>query len=323
MNISILIDLIKNRYNSKIIIQPHDFPDYDALASSFGLKKYLQNFGIKSLIYFDGFLSQFINEEFLEYLDIPYTKNIYVESNFESFNAVVTVDTMPENTNITKINGKEYIGFIDHHIHNTKDKDYHFEIYEKSAAVSSIIIELYKNNPGIEISDNVANSLAIGLLTDTNSLSRGVEKNDLLNYYYLFNKIDTEYVNYIVRNKISVDDLSYYYRAIKSLKMFGEIGLIIIDKVSNRNIVGIIGDFFISLKELSVIIMVNRMDAGTYISIRSEDDRYKANSLIKYIVKDIGQGGGHTYMAAGYTDKKLQYDFFKKVIGDVKNNFKQ
>jgi nanoRNase/pAp phosphatase (c-di-AMP/oligoRNAs hydrolase) len=169
--------------------------------------------------------------------------------------------------------------------------------------------------------ENIANSLAIGLLTDTNSLSRGVEKKDLLNYYYLFNKIDNEYVNYIVRNKISVKDLDYYLEAIRSLEIFEEIGLIVIDKVPNRNIVGIIGDFFISLKELSVIIMVNRLEKGTYISIRSETDTFKASSLVTYIIKDIGQGGGHSYMAAGFTEKELKYEFFRGIIKDIKKNF--
>ena len=128
-----------------------------------------------------------------------------------------------------------------------------------------------------------------------------------------------DYLNYIIRNKLSVKDLQSYYKAINSFKLFGDIGLVFVDNPSDKNILGIIGDFFLSLKEVSVNILAARTEGGTLLSVRSEDENLKANETVNYILKGIGSGGGHVYMAGGFTEKLLDKNFIIEKIKRLNN----
>jgi|SRR6056297_152372 len=309
MKIDGFIKEIKNNHKGRLYIQPHDYPDYDALGSAYALKEFLKIYEINSEIIYAGYLSNFIIDEFVKKIGINPIRLKDVENNSIP---VISVDTIPTNNNITLIKN-EYIGFIDHHINNEKKANFYFEDFRKAGAVSSIITEYYKNKKE-NISECIANALAIGLLTDTNSLSRGVSKKDLLNYYYLFTRMDHDYVNYIVRNKIAIDDLNLYVRAINSLNIFKNIGLVVLNEVENRNILGIVGDFFLSINEISVNILVNRTSKGSYISVRSEEPNMKANNVVDHIIKDKGDGGGHFYMAGGFTEMVLEEKYLFNII---------
>lgn len=314
MKFNDFIKEIKNNHKGKLYIQPHDYPDYDAICSAFGLQKFLEHYSIFSTIIYGGMLSNFIEDELLSKLDII-SKKINLEKTYKY--PIFSVDTIPSNSNITNVKG-DYIGFLDHHINNKVEGKFRYEYMYKSGAVSSLIIDIFIDN-SVEIDRNTANALSIGLLTDTNSLTRGVEDRDLKNYMSIFNKINFDFVNYIVRNKLSVKNLQSYYKAINSFKLFGDIGLVFVDNPSDKNILGIIGDFFLSLKEVSVNILAARTERGTLLSVRSEDENLKANETVNYILKGIGSGGGHVYMAGGFTEKLLDKNFIIKKIKGLNN----
>ena len=55
MKINSIAKLIKNFQTEKLIyIQPHNYPDHDAIASAYGLQYLFEQFGVKSKIVYQG-----------------------------------------------------------------------------------------------------------------------------------------------------------------------------------------------------------------------------------------------------------------------------
>ena len=72
-----LIELLRGH---KVYLQTHNFPDPDAISSAFGLKRYLEYYGITSTICYVGSIDRFNTRKMMDtfgieiysYDDIPY-----------------------------------------------------------------------------------------------------------------------------------------------------------------------------------------------------------------------------------------------------------
>ena len=311
-----IIEVLKDK-GGKVYIQTHDYPDFDALASAHGLYLFFKHFDIDAKIIYCGLLTDFVKNA-LEKLS-GYILSSCKKCEKFSF-PIITVDTTPFAGNITKLDA-EYLGFIDHHIKYCRTKkNYVLKKCQKRGSNSTIVANLlFKYD--IPIDKNSASILAIGLITDTLSFYRGITKDDLKVYYELFIRMDKNIVNYLTFNKIKLNDLHYYRNAIDSLKVIGKFGLVLLRNLEDKNSLGIMGDFFLSILEIEVTILVNYTKSATFISIRSENEKISAENLVKTILQGKGSGGGHTYMAAGACDGFLDineiYDIISKYEREV------
>ena len=62
-----LIDICSGKY---IYIQTHNFPDPDAIASSYGLQKIFEYYGIESTICYDGKVDRISTKKMIDVFDI-------------------------------------------------------------------------------------------------------------------------------------------------------------------------------------------------------------------------------------------------------------
>ena len=292
------------------VIQTHDFPDYDAIAAAMGLKKLLEHHGIQAEICYQGTLPIFVRDIFLKTVNISMLSCNDIQENAR---CAVVVDTNPYSTNLTPCKGFNYCGFVDHHVENKDpEKIYPFEDLRKTGSTSSIITSYYSAD-NLPMEEETATALAIGLLTDTLNLTRGVSRLDLDGYFSLFSAMDGQKVKDAVINKLTVKDLDHYKDAIDSLEIIEETALMVVEGVKDRNLLGIMADFFLTLMEVSANIMVNITDTGTHISVRSENESVNAARLVKEITAGLGSGGGHWYMAGGFIPVKME----KRAIRDI------
>ncbi len=292
------------------MIQTHDFPDYDAIASAFGLKKLLCRFGLDSDICYQGTIPIFVRDIFLRTIDIPMMPASSLDA---AGRPVIVLDTNPYSSNLTPLARATYSGFIDHHVSNhDPSRSYPFQDLRPAGSTSSIIASYY-DSAAVPIDQDTATALAIGLLTDTLNLTRGVFKIDLDSYLSLFAVMDRKKVAGAVMNKLTLKDLGHYRDAIDSLEILGDTALVIVEGVQDRNLLGIMADFFLTLMEVSANVMVNITENGTHISVRSEDEKINSAGLVRAITRELGSGGGHWYMAGGFIPSKVE----KKAIHDI------
>ena len=314
-NILDLIELIKKE--NYVFIQTHNFPDHDAVASAFALQELFKRKSIDSRLIYDGEIERASLEKMISALNIDIKQSDKYNLTEES--KIIVVDGCKGNKNVTDLIGDE-IGVIDHH-QVTSPEDVTFsDIRPDYGACSSIIFSYYMDLE-LEISKNVSTAMMIGINMDTALLTRGVSPADLDSYSALYTSADIQQVNSILRNQVQTADLNFYKYAIDRVKIYKSFAYCYFPEGCNQNLLGILGDFFLSLQEVDFVALCAKNEGRINFSLRSEIDEWNASKIIQEVLKDIGFGGGHVDMAGGIIkdtslfDENRIFNHFMEILG--------
>lgn len=287
-----LIDLLKGH---KTYIQTHNFPDPDAIASAFGLQQFLTNFGIETILCYDGKIDKLSTKRMVQEFQID-IKSFDEISDMKETDYIVTIDGQKYNANFTDLPGDE-VACIDHHP-TYKECTYLYKDVRIVGACSSLIAQYYVKSR-TEMTENVATALMYGLRMDTASLTRGVTALDIDMFSYLYKYADNNKITKFYINVMEMNDLKAYGAAIENIKVLDGVGFAHIPFGCNDALIAMISDFILSLNEVNCSIVYADRDLGYKLSVRSVDDRIHAGKLTSEALKTIGDGGGHAAMAGG------------------------
>lgn len=294
-----LCDILKDAPD-EIFIQPHNVPDPDAIASSFGLRYLLKTRGIKTEIVYDQEMEKANSLQMLDVFNISMTLAHKVATLGEE-DWVILVDGQKGNSNLTDLPTEE-VAVIDHHEYRGP-QDYKFEDVRPNVGSCSAIIAQYFFENEITPPMPEATALMYGILIDTNNLSRGVSELDLEMLYKLYAHADMPLINRLKGSEISLNDLYIYADAFKTVELFQRIGFLRIDR-ANDSLMGAAADIVLSTEEIDVVVAYTQKPEGIKLSIRSEVSNVNAAELVQHLVENLGVGGGHPHMAGGFIPSK-------------------
>jgi len=293
-NIKRLIEFVKDE--EIVYIQPHNFPDHDAIASAYALQFLFSHFGINAKIVYDGTIQRDSLKHFIEKFKISIHPINSIP--MKETDKIIIVDGCKGNNNVTDFIGDE-IGVIDHHIVSDPEDVEFLDIRQEYGACSTIILHYFKDL-NINIPSNVATTIMIGINMDTLMLTRGVHVRDLEAYFYCFSLADLSYVHYVTRNYINIPDLEYYNYLIKNLTFNENVAFCYFPGGCNQNLLGILSDFILALKEIDFVLLCAKNGKRINFSARSELPNWDAAIVIRKLLDDVGGfGGGHSDMAGG------------------------
>jgi nanoRNase/pAp phosphatase (c-di-AMP/oligoRNAs hydrolase) len=252
----------------------------------------------------------------IESLNIKISK--YDEFDLKEEDKIIIVDGCKGNSNVEELCAEE-IAVIDHHDVEEPASVKYVDIRREYGACSTIIFsyyqELNKNIPR-----DVATALIIGLNMDTANFTRGVSEDDVIAFYTLYLKSDINLVSSVLRNHIKVQELNFYRVLFDKIKIESEVAFCYFQNGCNQNLLGILGDFLLSLEEVNFVILCAKNNGIINFSIRSEKSELNAATIIKEVLRGIGYGGGHSDMAGGVIkdlskfDEEKIYDLFVETL---------
>ena len=288
-----LLDLLEGV--DHVFIQTHNFPDHDAVASAFALRQLLEMFGVHSTIIYQGSIQRDSLGIFINYLKIP----IYNQSEVTLYESdkILIVDGCKGNKNVTDLSGFE-IGVIDHHEVAKPDDVPWCDIRPHVGACTTLVYS-YWEEAGLTPPREVGTALLVGLLVDTAAMTRGVSREDVTAYSKLYGIAEMQFVNKLLRNNIQEKDLKYFSDAISSIEIENSVGFCYLTDGCNQNLLGILGDFFLALREVDLVLLCAENNGGINFSMRSERKKWNASVIMQAILEGIGFGGGHGDMAGG------------------------
>jgi nanoRNase/pAp phosphatase (c-di-AMP/oligoRNAs hydrolase) len=304
--------------DAQIIVQTHDFPDHDAMASANGLLYLIQKAGFRnSVIVYGGDLERSSIQTMV--------KRFYIEAEpLQEFvpeeKAVrIVIDSRPGNTNVQDMN-VPLVGIIDHHTMEIISEAQFMDIRPDYGSCASIIADYYfaeRISPPPEI----ATPLILGILMDTLQLTRSVHQKDIEAYYNLYHDADMEFVNSMVRNNIQLSDLVYFKAMMEKLHYRGSAAYMHFDSGCPQSLLGILANFLLSVEEINTSLLSARNKQGIQFSMRSEDQNLKANEVLDMLLENSGFSGGHEDMAGGiildpelFSEDKCRDDFFELCV---------
>jgi nanoRNase/pAp phosphatase (c-di-AMP/oligoRNAs hydrolase) len=295
-----LVEILKEAPD-EVFIQPHNVPDPDAIASCLGMYYLLSQRGIKKLaIVYDLEIEKINSLKMLELFNVPIVQ-AKKAATLGTEDWAVLVDTQKGNSNTTDLPTDE-VAVIDHH-EFCGDKGYRFmDIRPEAGSCSAIIADWFFENE-IEPPKIIATALLYGIFMDTDNLTRGSSNLDIDMFYKLYSLSDIDLIVELKGNEISVKDLEAYAEAFKTVEIYDEIAFLRLTN-ANDSLLGAAGDLVISVSGVYIVIAYAVRENGVKLSVRSTNQKIKANAIVRYLVEGCGVGGGHDNMAGGFIPKE-------------------
>ena len=293
-----LQDLLKY---DRIVIQCHNVPDADALASGFALVRYFQSHG-RDVPFIYGGREKMSKPNLLlmtEMLQIP----VHYVSELEEPDLLITVDSQYGQNNIQKFPAKE-ICVIDHHeVDDKRTLPPVSEVMEDYGSCATVLYGLLKS-AGYDIqSDTILQTaLYYGLYTDTGKFQELWHPADKDMWDELH---PDEGIMDVLRNtNIASSDLAIIGEAFSSHEINGKYRYGIVHvKTGDPNILGIVSDTFLEVDSIDTCVAYSFLLNGIKLSVRSCRKETRADELAKVIVQGIGNAGGHIRKAGGFVSK--------------------
>ena len=294
-----LIELCKEK--GKVYIQTHNFPDPDAIASAFGLQRLLVEFGVESVICYEGRIDKLSTSKMLDLFHIEVSPYDELKRVLREDDSIICVDAQKFSGNTTDFIGDE-IACIDHHP-TYQQVEYQYCDIREVGACASLIAE-YFQTLGLEPDALTATALIYGIKMDTLQFSRGVKRQDVEMFSFLLPLSDDDALAQMERNNMEFSDLQAYGNAIENIRIYGYVGISHLQFPCADAMIAILSDFILALIEVEVAVIYCERDDGIKFSVRSERSNIHAGTVTHAALEGLGSGGGHPTMAGGLIPKE-------------------
>jgi nanoRNase/pAp phosphatase (c-di-AMP/oligoRNAs hydrolase) len=308
----------------RVVIQTHDFPDHDAMASAFALGLLLERFGFTPKLLYRGLIRSHSLWSMISDLAIPVTGLSGAVGEEWSHAPCIVVDGNPTNSNARQITDCLF-GVIDHH-GNSEEPDCPFVDIRTDYGSCSSIIESYWHELRLHPDKVAATALLMGIQMDTDFLSRRVHPADLDALHRIFFTADWEYGSRVVKTALSKKDLNSLRTAAANARIQEGIFFTVISEDITQEVISILADFFLRLREISITILVENKGETRPVSVRSQAPEISAARVVQTALQDIGEGGGHDYMAGGLLFPGIEInddDLFQRFVSAIKGESEQ
>lgn len=288
-----------------IVIQCHDNPDADALASGYALLWYFNQHNKAARFIYRG--RNEVTKSNLKIMITELSIPVSYEPDFtDRPQLLVTVDCQPGQRNVTDTPA-DTVATIDHH-QVTSSLPELSEVRSGVGSCATVIWDMIRDEGLDPDSDKlIATALYYGLFTDTNRLSEISHPLDRDMAEQL--TVNKAVIRAMCNSNISLEELTLSGKAIFE-NYYNESNkyLVIRAEKCDPNILGVISDFALEADAVDVCVAYYTGDEEIKFSVRSCTKEVHANELASYISEGVGGGGGHIYKAGGTIRPELIAD---------------
>ena len=288
-----------------IVIQCHDNPDADALASGFGVYCYLKENGKNPRFVYGG--RNIIHKSnlvlMIDSLDIPIEHVDFLDKP----QMLVTVDCQYGGGNVTLFQA-ENIAVIDHHRVSGELPEMN-RVTSYMGSCATIVWDMLREEQ-FEIKRKLATALYYGLYTDTGEFTEITQSldRDLRDEADFDNAILAKFRN----ANMSLEELDIAGTALLGRDYVEEYRLAIVKAgACDPNVLGIISDFVLEVDAIDICMVFSVLEEGVKLSFRSCIKEVSASEMAQEVCSGIGSGGGHYYKAGGFIPMDLLIDSYQ------------
>ena len=290
-----LRELLGGRSRTLILI--HDHPDPDAMAGAFCVYRMAESLDLgEPRILHSGFIGRASNRLMVDALEMPLTE--LDGFSFQPADAVVMVDTQPGFGNNTWNRGAELVAVIDHHPPLQELDAPLVDIREHYGAVTSILTE-YLMAAGVEIGPRLATAICYGISSETQDLGREAVEPDIAAFLEAFPLSDQRMLGRLrhpVRSPMFFGDL---VEAVQAARVVQDTLVCHIGQVSVIETVAEMADMLVAVEGIRWVLCTGVSGGRLVLSLRTTDRSAEAGDLLRDLVPDPREAGGHGMMAGG------------------------
>lgn len=274
----------------KLLILVHDHPDPDSIASALALRTLLKRNKQTAII---GHLGEEIsrpeNVAMIELLEIDLVA-LTVED-LSDFDSIALVDVQP--TFFGGMQIPEVDTVIDHHplVDNYSAK---FKEIRAEEGATSTILTKYLRAAQVDISERLATALLYGIKTDTITLNRDANPDDVEAFTFLYPDANLALLRRIERAEVPPSEMKSLGQALADHWIEDEIFFVNVGRVDREYLIPKISDFGIQVKGVEWSVAFGILgNSHLIISVRNVGYVKGAGRLVRELFKEIGSAGGH------------------------------
>ncbi|MCR5674293.1 MAG: DHH family phosphoesterase [Lachnospiraceae bacterium] len=287
-----------------ILIQCHDNPDADALASGMALHRYLTGRGKHPRFVYSGrnAVTKSNLRMMISNLQIPVEHVTELPPDYRP-ELLVTVDCQYGESNVTRFPA-QHVAVIDHH-QVSGELPAMNEVRSNYGSCSTVFYELLSGE-GFDVNadEDLSTALYYGLMTDTGGFAEISHPADRdLRDMAKFRQSD---IVLFKNANLSKEELTIAGDALKHAHFDEEAAFAIVEaKPCDPNILGLISDMLLEVDSISTCLVYSMLPFGVKISVRSCVKETRASELAAFLTSGLGGGGGHLVKAGGMLKKDL------------------
>lgn len=296
-----------------LVIQTHDFPDLDAVASAWGLAALLSRRGFRPACAYRGRIRSRSLASLVTQLGLSILNEL-PSPPAKAARQIIVVDGSPMNGNVTLFEG-DLLGVIDHHLAMALPPSPYTDIRPEMASCSAII-EGYWLAAGEGLPGDIATALLAGIQSDTDFLSRRASPEDFAAYYRLMGLGDFTLASRIVRTVFDLAELDLVKEALMASVVREGVFWAWIKGPCSQEVLAVLAEFVLRTEEIQAAVVAEHgepasspaisgqatgpSESGVHLSVRSKDRRLPAFDLVRGALEGLGSGGGHSHSAGGF-----------------------
>jgi len=295
--------LVGNRH---LLVQTHDIPDPDAIASAEAFRMIAAHFGVKARLIANGLPQRRENRTLLRecMISLKPLESLAVR-NPERY-AWAFIDCLPGGGNVTlhpHAPGDLYIA-IDHHGHanlsQKKTAGKYLIVEPESGATATLLGEIFIEL-GIPFSPRLASAMSYAIISDTQDFSRGASKIDLEVYAAIFPFTDQHIISRIRNARKSRRYFRTVHHCLENTSVYRNMAWTWIGEVENGEIVAEMADFILTLEHVDWSLALGHTHDRMFLSMRSTNPNASCAKMIRKLVPfSPFTVGGHDRFAGGF-----------------------
>lgn len=274
----------------KLLILLHDHPDPDSIASALALRTLLKRNKQTAII---GHLGEKIsrpeNVAMIELLEIDL--EALTHSKLKDFDSIALVDVQPTFFGDKQLPKVDTV--IDHHPLVGSYEANFKEIRAQEGATSTILTK-YLRAAQVDISERLATALLYGIKTDTITLNRDANPDDVEAFTFLYPLSNLALLRRIERAEVPPSEMKSMGQALADHWIKDDIFFVNVGRVDREYLIPKISDFGIQVKGMEWSVAFGILGkTHLIISVRNVGYVKSAGRLVRELFKDIGSAGGH------------------------------
>ncbi len=282
---------------SPLLILMHNYPDPDAIASAFALQYMAEErFGIEAKIVYAGVIGRMENRSMVDILELPIQK--YDKKELKEAQHIALVDTQPAFENNPYLESKKATLIIDQH-HSLVKPNADLAVINPDIGATSIILARCLLELKMKIPANLSTALAYGILSDTAHFFRCSDPKVIKTYLDILPFSDLSLLAKIQNPPRS----KYYFNivglALQNATCFHNAIVSNLGHVRSPDLVAQTVDMLFTYKDVAWAMCTGRYKGKMYLSLRGSDARQDASAVLREVVPDPNQAGGHDVIAGG------------------------
>ena len=201
---------------------------------------------------------------------------------------------------------------IDHHPNPIECYAKFTEISSEEGATATIMTRFLRAAQ-VDISEKLSTALLYGIKTDTITLNRGADLDDLEAFTYLYNRADLGLLRKIESKNIYSEEIKCYGEALKGHWIENDIIFMDLGRIEKEHLISQLADMGIRVEGVQWAVAFGIVsNSHLVISVRNLGFMKSAGRLLFELFDEIGSAGGHR----SYAKAVIPLKEVKTLIGE-------